>query len=127
MLYNLLGPLSEDYFVFNLIRYLTFRSGASVVTALVICFLIGPQVIAWLKSKQGEGQPIRDDGPEGHLLTKVGTPTMGGLLILIALTRARRASTMTAMRLPRDPLTRATSPGAMALVTCGARRAESAA
>jgi phospho-N-acetylmuramoyl-pentapeptide-transferase len=86
MLYNLLGPLSEDYFVFNLIRYLTFRSGASVVTALVICFLIGPQVIAWLKSKQGEGQPIRDDGPEGHLLTKVGTPTMGGLLILIALT-----------------------------------------
>ncbi len=86
MLYNLLSPLGDQFLLFNLFRYLTFRSGASVVTALVICFLLGPRIISWLKEKQGEGQPIRDDGPEGHLLTKVGTPTMGGFLILIALT-----------------------------------------
>jgi phospho-N-acetylmuramoyl-pentapeptide-transferase len=84
MLYNLLTPLAEDYTVFNLFRYLTFRSGAAVVTALVISFMFGPSVIAWLKSKQPQGQPIRDDGPEGHLLTKQGTPTMGGVLILLA-------------------------------------------
>ncbi len=86
MLYNLLVPLSEDVQIFNLFRYLTFRSGGAVITALTICFLLGPRVIAWLRSKQGEGQPIREDGPEGHLLTKKGTPTMGGFLILIALT-----------------------------------------
>ena len=86
MLYNLLVPLAEEFTVFNLFRYLTFRSGGAVITALTICFLIGPRVIAWLRAKQGEGQPIREDGPEGHLLTKKGTPTMGGFLILIALT-----------------------------------------
>jgi phospho-N-acetylmuramoyl-pentapeptide-transferase len=86
MLYNLLVPLAEDVTFFNLFRYLTFRSGAAVITALSICFIFGPRVIAWLRAKQGEGQPIREDGPEGHLLTKKGTPTMGGVLILIALT-----------------------------------------
>ncbi|MEM7170737.1 MAG: phospho-N-acetylmuramoyl-pentapeptide-transferase [Pseudomonadota bacterium] len=86
MLFNLLGPLGEEYLAFNLFRYLTFRSGGAVVTALFICFLLGPKVINWLKAKQGEGQPIREDGPESHLLTKQGTPTMGGLLILIAIT-----------------------------------------
>ncbi|MGF1629668.1 MAG: phospho-N-acetylmuramoyl-pentapeptide-transferase [Kiloniellaceae bacterium] len=86
MLYNLLVPLAEDITFFNLFRYLTFRSGGAVMTALVICFLLGPSIIAWLRTKQGEGQPIREDGPEGHLLTKKGTPTMGGFLILIALT-----------------------------------------
>jgi phospho-N-acetylmuramoyl-pentapeptide-transferase len=86
MLYNLLVPLAEEFTVFNLFRYLTFRSGGAVITALTICFLIGPRVIDWLRAKQGEGQPIREDGPEGHLLTKKGTPTMGGFLILIALT-----------------------------------------
>jgi len=86
MLYNLLVPLSEEFFFFNIFRYLTFRSGAAVITALVICFVCGPSVIAWLRAKQGEGQPIREDGPEGHLLTKKGTPTMGGFLILIAVT-----------------------------------------
>jgi phospho-N-acetylmuramoyl-pentapeptide-transferase len=84
MLYNLLSPLSEDVFVFNLFRYLTFRSGGAVVTALVISFLLGPRIIAWLKSKQPQGQPIRSDGPESHLVTKQGTPTMGGVLILLA-------------------------------------------
>ncbi|WP_299621325.1 phospho-N-acetylmuramoyl-pentapeptide-transferase [Pelagibius sp.] len=86
MLYNLLVPLADEHIIFNLFRYLTFRSGAAVITALVISFLLGPWIIAWLRSKQREGQPIREDGPEGHLLTKKGTPTMGGFLILIAIT-----------------------------------------
>jgi phospho-N-acetylmuramoyl-pentapeptide-transferase len=82
---NLLAPLSDAFQPFNLFRYLTFRSGGALMTALLIAFFMGPRVIAWLKSKQGEGQPIRPDGPEGHLLRKKGTPTMGGFLILLAL------------------------------------------
>jgi phospho-N-acetylmuramoyl-pentapeptide-transferase len=66
----------------NVFRYLTFRTIAAVVTALLLAFIFGPRFIAWLKLKQGKGQPIRSDGPESHLLTKKGTPTMGGLLIL---------------------------------------------
>jgi phospho-N-acetylmuramoyl-pentapeptide-transferase len=85
MLFNLLAPLADDVQLFNLFRYLTFRSGGAVLTALVISFILGPTVIRWLKAKQGEGQPIRLDGPESHLLTKKGTPTMGGVLILLAL------------------------------------------
>ncbi|MEQ8335482.1 phospho-N-acetylmuramoyl-pentapeptide-transferase [Nisaea sp.] len=85
MLYNLLVPLSDDYQIFNLFRYLTFRTGGAIMTALLIGFVLGPRLINWLRSKQREGQPIREDGPESHLLTKKGTPTMGGLLILIAL------------------------------------------
>jgi phospho-N-acetylmuramoyl-pentapeptide-transferase len=84
MLYNLLVPLADEYQVFNLFRYLTFRTGGAVMTALVISFVLGSTVINWLRVQQGEGQPIRDDGPVTHL-TKKGTPTMGGLLILIAL------------------------------------------
>jgi len=86
MLYNLLVPLAKQYELFNLFRYLTFRSGGAMFTALVISFYIGPKVIRWLKSKQAEGQPIRLDGPESHLLTKKGTPTMGGVMILLAVT-----------------------------------------
>ncbi|MFO1059842.1 MAG: phospho-N-acetylmuramoyl-pentapeptide-transferase [Dongiaceae bacterium] len=85
MLFNLLAPLTEEVSLFNLFRYLTFRSGGAALTALLISFLLGPSVIAWLKRKQREGQPIRLDGPESHLLTKKGTPTMGGVLILLAL------------------------------------------
>ncbi len=85
MLFNLLAPLADEIQLFNLFRYLTFRSGGAVMTALVISFFLGPSVIRWLKSKQGEGQPIRVDGPQSHLLTKKGTPTMGGVLILLAL------------------------------------------
>ncbi len=70
----------------SLFRYITFRSGGAVVTALVISFVCGPPMIAWLKSKQGDGQPIRDDGPESHIIRKKGTPTMGRFLILLALT-----------------------------------------
>jgi phospho-N-acetylmuramoyl-pentapeptide-transferase len=85
MLYLLLLSLVDQFTPLNLIRYLTFRAGAALVTALFIAFILGPPVIRWLKSKQGRGQPIRSDGPESHLLTKKGTPTMGGVLILIAM------------------------------------------
>ena len=70
--------------IFNLIRYLTFRSGATLMTALVIGLIIGPRFINMLRVRQGKGQPIRADGPQTHL-AKVGTPTMGGLMIIIAL------------------------------------------
>ncbi len=86
MLFNLLSPLGDEFQLFNLFRYLTFRTGGAIMTALVISFIFGPRIIAWLKSKQGEGQPIREDGPASHLLTKRGTPTMGGALILLAIT-----------------------------------------
>ena len=84
MLY-LLFPLADQFHGLNLLRYITFRSGGAVVTALLISFVLGPRIIAWLKSKQGDGQPIRADGPQQHLVRKKGTPTMGGVLILLAL------------------------------------------
>ncbi len=86
MLYNLLRPLADQFILFNLVRYITFRSGAACITALIVSFLLGPMLIRWLKSVQGQGQPIREDGPARHLIEKKGTPTMGGLLILFALT-----------------------------------------
>jgi len=84
MLYNLLAPMADDFQAFNLFRYLTFRTGGAMMTALFLSFLLGPWIINWLKSQQGSGQPIRTDGPESHL-AKAGTPTMGGFLILMAL------------------------------------------
>ena len=86
MLFNLLVPYAQDFGPFNLFRYLTFRTGGAVATSLFISFVLGPMLIAWLKRMQGAGQPIRIDGPSDHLLRKQGTPTMGGFLILIALT-----------------------------------------
>lgn len=83
MLYNLLAPLGDEYHIFNLFRYLTFRTGGAVITALLICFVIGPGMINWLRARQGKGQPIREDGPQTHL-KKQGTPTMGGLMILVS-------------------------------------------
>jgi phospho-N-acetylmuramoyl-pentapeptide-transferase len=71
---SVFGPL-------NLFRYITFRAGAATVTALFFVLLFGPAIINMLRMKQGKGQPIREDGPESHLL-KRGTPTMGGLMIL---------------------------------------------
>jgi phospho-N-acetylmuramoyl-pentapeptide-transferase len=85
MLYFLYS-LSDQFHALNVLRYITFRSGGAVVTALLISFMTGPRIIAWLRSKQGDGQPIRTDGPQGHLVRKKGTPTMGGFLILLALT-----------------------------------------
>jgi phospho-N-acetylmuramoyl-pentapeptide-transferase len=69
--------------VLNLIRYISFRAGAASATALLIGLLLGPRFISWLRVTQGKGQPIRTDGPQSHL-AKRGTPTMGGLLILIS-------------------------------------------
>jgi phospho-N-acetylmuramoyl-pentapeptide-transferase len=86
MLYPLLYPFADQFQAFNLFRYLTFRSGGAVVTALLISFIIGPYLILWLRRKQTNGQPIRPDGPNGHLTRKKGTPTMGGFLIMLALT-----------------------------------------
>jgi phospho-N-acetylmuramoyl-pentapeptide-transferase len=84
MLYNLLAPLAEDMRVFNLFRYLTFRSGGAILFAFFLTLVIGPGMIRWLKKLQRDGQPIRSDGPESHLLTKKGTPTMGGLMFLLS-------------------------------------------
>ena len=88
MLYSLLVPLADHLGILNVVRYITLRTGGAVMTALLVSFLIGPALIRWLKKKQREGQPIRLDGPESHLLTKKGTPTMGGVLILLALSTA---------------------------------------
>lgn len=86
MFYYFLTPLATGSGFFNLFRYLTFRTVGAILTALFIGLFLGRPFIKWLKSKQGAGQPIRLDGPESHLLTKQGTPTMGGLLILISMT-----------------------------------------
>jgi phospho-N-acetylmuramoyl-pentapeptide-transferase len=86
MLFHLLVPLADQFLVFNVVRYLTFRTGAAVITALIVSFLLGPFIIRHLRRLQNGGQPIRLDGPESHLITKKGTPTMGGFLILLALT-----------------------------------------
>jgi len=84
MLYEWLAPLSEDFQLFNLFNYLTFRAGSAMMTSLVIAFILGPRMISMLRMRQGKGQPIREDGPEGHIIKKAGTPTMGGLLILLS-------------------------------------------
>ena len=84
MLYNLLLPFQDDFGFLNIFRYITFRSGGAILTALLISFIIAPPLIAWFKRIQQGGQPIRTDGPESHLLTKQGTPTMGGVMILLA-------------------------------------------
>ncbi|EBA12796.1 phospho-N-acetylmuramoyl-pentapeptide-transferase [Roseobacter sp. CCS2] len=80
-----LTALSDGGDFFNLFRYITFRAGGAFMTALLFGFIFGPPLINVLRRKQGKGQPIRDDGPEGHFV-KAGTPTMGGLLIVGALT-----------------------------------------
>ena len=85
MLFDLTRPFANQFILFNLFRYITFRSGAACLTALLVSFILGPPVIRWLKSLQRNGQPIRSDGPERHLIEKKGTPTMGGVLILSAL------------------------------------------
>jgi len=79
-----LTQLSDGGDIFNLFRYITFRAGGAFMTALVFGFLFGPPLINVLRKRQGKGQPIRSDGPEGHFI-KAGTPTMGGLLIIGAL------------------------------------------
>ena len=84
MLYELMVSMKGDLPGANLFSYITFRAGGALMTSLIISFVLGPWMIDALRARQGKGQPIREDGPASHLLTKVGTPTMGGLLILIA-------------------------------------------
>ena len=84
MLPVILVHLASHVTIFNIFRYITFRAGAAVMTALIIAFIFGPAMIRWLRARQGKGQPIRPDGPQRHILEKQGTPTMGGLLILIS-------------------------------------------
>ena len=85
MLYHLLYPFADQFSALNLFRYITFRTGGALLTAMLISFLFGQPIIHWLRSRQGKGQPIRDDGPQGHIIAKAGTPTMGGFLILLGL------------------------------------------
>jgi len=82
MLYHLLYPLTKTFGGFNVFKYITFPSAGAVITALLVSFLLGPGMIRWLRRLK-VGQQVRDDGPQTHL-TKKGTPTMGGLLIIAA-------------------------------------------
>src|SRR6195952_781766 len=84
MLYFLSHLTHTDQLAFfRLFKYLTFRSGGAVITALIFAFIVNGSLIQWLKMKQGKGQPIRTDGPQRHIVEKAGTPTMGGVLILL--------------------------------------------
>jgi len=85
---SLLAEYSHFFTPFNVFRYITFRAACAASTALFFVFFFGPQIIDALRVKQGKGQPIRADGPASHLLTKKGTPTMGGLMILSGLVAA---------------------------------------
>lgn len=84
MLYHLLYPMYNKFIIFNVFKYITFRSAGAALTALIVSFVLGPQLIAWLRRFK-VGQHVRDDGPQTHL-SKQGTPTMGGILIIAALT-----------------------------------------
>ena len=84
MLYNILTSYSDTYSFLNFFNFLTVRTGLAVITAMIIVFLIGDRFINFFSSKQITN-PIRSDGPEDHLIKKIGTPTMGGVLILIGL------------------------------------------
>ncbi len=79
---QLLSGLAEGGDFFNLFRYITFRASGAMVTALLLGFLFGQPMINLLRKRQGNGQPIREEGPEHHKIDKAGTPTMGGILIL---------------------------------------------
>ncbi|HVU41177.1 MAG TPA: phospho-N-acetylmuramoyl-pentapeptide-transferase [Xanthobacteraceae bacterium] len=77
-----LVDLSDKLSVLNVFRYITFRTGGAIITALLFVFMFGPAIIGRLRIFQGKGQPIRPDGPQSHIIAKAGTPTMGGLMIL---------------------------------------------
>jgi phospho-N-acetylmuramoyl-pentapeptide-transferase len=81
MLYELLTPFADEFQLFNLLNYITFRTAAAVATAALFAFIFGKPLIDWLRARQGKGQPIRADGPATHF-SKAGTPTMGGIIIL---------------------------------------------
>ena len=84
MLYSFLTSLVDTFSFLNVFKYITFRIGLSVVTSLIIIFIIGTPLINYFSKKQISG-PIRQDGPIDHIVKKSGTPTMGGLMILIGI------------------------------------------
>jgi phospho-N-acetylmuramoyl-pentapeptide-transferase len=84
-MFYLLVELSDKLSILNVFRYITFRTGGSVITGLLFVFLFGQTMIHRLRLLQGKGQPIRADGPKSHIIAKAGTPTMGGLMILSGL------------------------------------------
>ena len=88
LLYQNMSDYADQIPLLNLLKYLTVRIGLALFTSWIVCLAMGSRFIRWIQSKQGRGQPIREDGPEGHLLTKRGTPTMGGLMILAGVTVA---------------------------------------
>src|ERR671917_1307196 len=82
MFYHWLAPLGKQYILFNLFNYISFRAAGATVTALLLAFVMGPPVIRRLRARK-VGQVIRAEGPASHQ-SKRGTPTMGGLIILLA-------------------------------------------
>jgi phospho-N-acetylmuramoyl-pentapeptide-transferase len=82
LLYEHVTSLHQHWPLINLMRYQTVRIFLAMITAMVVAVAMGSRFIRWMRAKQGKGQPIREDGPASHLLTKKGTPTMGGLMIL---------------------------------------------
>ena len=82
LLFQALGAHQHYVPVLNLLKYLTFRTGLSLFTAQLVVAAMGSRFIRWMRARQGRGQPIRADGPEGHIIEKAGTPTMGGFMIL---------------------------------------------
>ena len=86
MLPDLLLNFTDQFQPLNLFNYITFRTIGALLTALIISFMFGFKIINLLKKLQKNGQPIRDDGPQSHIIFKAGTPTMGGILILMAFT-----------------------------------------
>ena len=84
MLLEIANHLVGDLSFLNVFRYITFRTGGATLTALIVSFIFGPFIIRSLKKRQSFGQPIRSDGPEKHIIEKKGTPTMGGIMILLA-------------------------------------------
>ena len=84
MLYHLLVPLADEHQFFNLFRYISFRTAWGMVTALAVCYWLYPPFIRWMRARRME-QIIRTEGPQSHLETKVGTPTMGGVVMLVGI------------------------------------------
>ena len=97
-----LADFSDKISFLNVFRYITFRTGGAMATAIVFVFLFGPNIIDALRARQGKGQPIRTDGPQSHLITKIGTPTMGGLMILVGAGRLDAAVGESVERLRLD-------------------------
>ena len=84
MLYSIFSYLTDSYSFLNVFKYLTVRTGLSMFTSMIIVFFIGPIIIKYFSNKKIHN-PIRSDGPTEHIIKKIGTPTMGGVMILIGI------------------------------------------